>query len=477
MMRFTRCFLWCFALFIAAMSSCKKDQLLTSGGELRFSADTLLFDTVFTSLGSATYKIKIYNPQDKPVKISSVRLEQGDKSPFKLNVNGIPGNNVADQEIAAHDSMYVFSIVQIDPTSSTSPFVVEDKLVATLNGRDFSVPVIAYGQNAHYIYDSTLSTQTWGSDLPYVIINNAAVDTGATLTIQKGCRIHLHADSRLFVAGTLIVEGEKEDSVVFLSDRIDRSYFGYMGTPGEWGGLYFTSSSKGNKLRWTVLKNCGNSTMLNGQFVQPAAIQVDNNPSITEASGQLQMDNCIVENSIGFGLLSFGGAVQMRNCMINTCGGQNVGVSLGGNYYFENCTFVTYGTLFVGHSDANVMTLTNFLDISQTEFHDAPLNFTMKNSIVYGSLTREFLYGKKGTSAFNINLENCLLRMDMADVSSSFVNCIYNEDPKFKDYAKWDYHLDEGSPAAGKGLPVVGSINLDGMLRPDPVTGYNIGAY
>ena len=54
--------------FIAAMgiggSSCKKEQLLQSGGELRFSTDTLTFDTVFTSLGSATVGVKIFNPQN-----------------------------------------------------------------------------------------------------------------------------------------------------------------------------------------------------------------------------------------------------------------------------------------------------------------------------------------------------------------------------------------------------------------------------
>lgn len=464
------------AVIVVSLSSCKKNQLLTSGGQLRFSADTLLFDTVFTSLGSATYKIKIYNPQNQKVMVSSVRLQNGNSSPFKLNVNGISGNNVANQEMAAHDSMYVFAIVTIDPNSSTSPFVVEDKLIATLNGNDYSVPVIAYGQNANYIFDSTLKTQTWTSKLPYVIINNALVDTGATLTINKGCRIYVHANSRLFVAGNLQINGTKTDSVIFQSDRIDRSYFSYLDLPGEWGGLYFTSNSKNSQLTWTVIKNCGNSTTLNDQTVQPAAIQVDNNPLVPDAS-QLKINNCIIQNSIGYGILSFGGGITMRNSMINTCGSQTVGVFQGGNYAFDNCTFVCYGTAYVAHSQYPVMSLLNYLDTSQTGFIPANLNATLNNCIIYGTLNDELICLQKGGIGwvYNVAFNNCLIKASSAFTVGTFnTACIFNTDPKFKDYTKWDYHLADGSPALRSGITLSPGNNLDDVPWTIP---YNIGAY
>ena len=258
-----RLFSFFIILFFVALSlfssSCRKTQLLNTGGVLRFSADTLLFDTVFASLGSATYKIKIFNEQNQPIKLSSVRLAKGNSSSFKLNVNGISGNEVKDQELAARDSLYVYSTVTIDPNSSLSPFVVEDKLIATLNGKEFTIPVIAYGQNARYVFDSVLTTQSWDNVLPYVIINNALVDKGQTLTINPGCRIYVHPNSRLFVEGTLLVKGTKKDSVIFQSDRIDRSYFSYLDLPGEWGGLYFTENSSNNQLKWMIIKNCGNN--------------------------------------------------------------------------------------------------------------------------------------------------------------------------------------------------------------------------
>lgn len=464
------------SLFCIAMLSCEKKQMLTSGGELRFSADTLLFDTVFTSLGSATYKIKIYNPQNQPVTISSVRLEKGDKSPFKLNVNGIPGNNVADQELAANDSLYVFSIVHIDPTAANTPFVVQDRLIATLNGREFSVPVIAYGQNAHYIFDSLIETdQVWENDKPYVIINNAWVNEGSTLTIKPGCRIYAHANSRLFIDGRLIAEGTKSDSIIFQSDRIDRSYFSYLDLPGEWGGIYFTKNSTGNRMKWTIVKNGGNSTEILGNIVQPAAIEVDynKNPGTTD---QLQMDNCIIQNSIGFGMLCFGAGVRMRNCMINTCGANTFLAYEGGDYEMDNCTIVTYGTSFVSHTSNPVFVMLNYRDTSSdgSKFIPANLNARIRNCIIYGSLSDEVIFQSKGSGVFNVFFQNCLVRSSKGIEAGFQENCLFNQDPKFKDYGKWDYRLGDGSPAIGKGIDLSPSTDLDGNARSSP---FNIGAY
>lgn len=464
-----------FVFFLGIMlsaTSCKKTQILNDGGALRFSADTLLFDTVFVALGSATYKIKIFNEQNQPVKISSIRLAKGNASSFKLNVNGISGNEVKDQELAAKDSLYIYSTVTIDPNSSLSPFVVEDQLIATLNGKEFTVPVVAYGQNARYVFDSVLSTQTWDNVLPYVIINNALVDKDQTLTINPGCRVYVHPNSRLFVEGTLLINGTKNDSVVFQSDRIDRSYFSYLDLPGEWGGLYFTENSKNNKLKWAIIKNCGSSTALGESFVQPAAIQVDNNKSLANAADGVQLDNCIIQNSIGYGLLSFGGKVQMRNCLVNTCGAQNVGVFQGGIFDFAQCTFVTYGTRWVNHSESPVMSLLNYLDTSQTGFIPGNLQATIRNCIIYGPLENELICNNKGGGQFDVIFESSLIKALEANALVSFASCKFNEDPLFEDYDKWNYRLKTGSPAANAGITPFFGTNLD-----DIGGGTNMGAY
>ena len=82
-----------FAILVIFGTSCKKDVLNTDGA-LTFSVDTVLFDTVFTTIGSATRQFKIYNPSNNEVNISSIMLAGGQQSKYRINVDGIPGYRV-----------------------------------------------------------------------------------------------------------------------------------------------------------------------------------------------------------------------------------------------------------------------------------------------------------------------------------------------------------------------------------------------
>ena len=124
-------------LLMLTQSACKKERFLSSGGDLRYSTDTLAFDTVFTAQGSFTASFKIYNPQPQRIKISSVRLAGGNNSYFALNVDGYKGKSVQNIEIAPNDSVFVFATVNVDPTNENTPFVVEDQVIATMNGNDY----------------------------------------------------------------------------------------------------------------------------------------------------------------------------------------------------------------------------------------------------------------------------------------------------------------------------------------------------
>ena len=93
-------------LAITSVSSCKKDDLLTDpSATLEFSDDTIMFDTVFVSIGSVTKNFRIYNRHDQPMKISTIRLAGGNSSLFRMNVNGTPGKVFSDLEIRAGDSI------------------------------------------------------------------------------------------------------------------------------------------------------------------------------------------------------------------------------------------------------------------------------------------------------------------------------------------------------------------------------------
>ena len=104
-------YIWIFIITIVlSFASCKKPVNFSDDNSLKvaFSTDTITFDTVFTSLGSSTRHLMVYNNNDENLKISSIRLQNGNMSQFSINVDGVAGYDFSDIEIYAKDSIYIF---------------------------------------------------------------------------------------------------------------------------------------------------------------------------------------------------------------------------------------------------------------------------------------------------------------------------------------------------------------------------------
>lgn len=478
---FSYCFLVLAITLCLINMGCKKDEILNTGGQILFSTDTLKFDTVFTQQASFTNGFKIYNPQDKKIVISNTRMQSGANSYFHLNIDGFSGNNITDITIQPHDSVYVFATVNIDPDNANTPFVVEDDFIATMNGSEFKLHFMAYGQNAYYVVDSVLSgVVIWKTDKPYVVIHSAEVAPDATLTIPAGCKVYMHQDSWLLVLGKLKVSGTKTDTVVFQGDRLDRFYFGYEGYPGEWGGIYFSPRSKGSSLSYTRLLNCGNAA---GVSPFPAAIYTAIDSVHDAANPQLSMDHTIIQNSIGYGILSLGGTIHATNCLVNTCGAWAMALAQGGNYIIENSTFAIYGNDKINHIDNGTVALFNYRDTSQTGFIPGDLNAVLTNCVIWGSLDTElYCINRVGGGSYNVTLNNCLIKGGSAPLLTSGAilnNCLFNADPMFIKYDKFNFRLGTGSGAIDKGT--IPTLSFDGMDldgNPRVVNGnYDIGCY
>lgn len=76
---------FCALLFIIA---CNRDEIEFSlpTQKLTFSKDTLVLDTVYNQVRSETYAVKIYNQENKDIKIPRIYLEGGSASPYRINV-------------------------------------------------------------------------------------------------------------------------------------------------------------------------------------------------------------------------------------------------------------------------------------------------------------------------------------------------------------------------------------------------------
>lgn len=470
--------LTCIIILITWMfPSCKKDTYITTGGKIVFSVDTFMFDTVFTAQGSSTRELLIYNKENASVNLSSIRLQNGSKSSFYFNINGTTGYEVKDVEIGANDSLWVFLGVHIDPTDEDAPFIVEDKLIATLNGNEFVLPIIAFGQNAYYVVDSVLQTQTWKTDKPYVIVHSALVDEDQTLTLPAGVRVYMHADSRLFVMGTLKINGNKTDSVIFQGDRLDRLIYAgdYFAVPGEWGGLYFFKQSYNNEINYAIFKDGGAATKVGEQSTLAATIQVDED-TVRNNVPKLKITNSIIKNSQGYGIVAFKSTVNAENCLIVECGAENVALLQGGDYKFYDCTIATYGYNYLNHSESFVFAASNFLSLGPGKYQSSPLKAEIKNCIIYGSLDNEFLCSAVDDHSAEVNVSHSLIKHN--EPFPDFVHhsdLIMNQSPEFKNREEWDYLLSENSPAINKGIQV-GSISTDlnGVVRNNPPS---IGCY
>lgn len=443
-------------LFIALLflcNSCRKDSFITSpDARVSISRDTLQFDTVFVNAGSTFRTLIIKNENDQPLRLSSLKLMGGNTSVYKMNVDGTPGTQFSNLEIAANDSLFVFVQVNVNPTAANLPFVIRDSIQFEYNGKMRKVQLEAWGRNAHFYRDRVISSnETWNNDLPYVILGSLIVPNGKTLTINKGCRIYVHADAPLIVDGTLIVNGQKDtvDRVYFQGDRLDDPYKNY---PASWPGLFFLSNAKDNVLNYAVIKNAYQAIGIQG----PA----------TNSNPKLLLNESVIDNAYDAGIIALNSSLRARNCLITNCG-KNLYLVQGGNYQFTHCTVVTYANRFIEHKEP-VLTLSNTAS-NVTNALDA----LFRNCIFWGEngvVTDEVLVQKAGTGTFNVNFDYNLWKVQTPPANSTITQSINNQPPLFDSINTsdnyYDFRLKSGSSALNKGVNAGIFTDLDGKTRP-----------
>src|SRR4030095_7331939 len=457
--------------FIFFLATCKKESFITApDARVTITADSLKYDTVFTTTGSITQSFKIINENNQKLNISSIKLMGGNASVYKINADGIIGPEINNIEVRANDSIYVFVSVVINQNVTSLPFIVQDSIKINYNGRDRWVQLEAWGQNAHFFRNRLVTgNETWTNDLPYVILGALVVDTTATLSIDKGCRIYVHADAPVVVDGTLLVNGQKDssDRVYFRGDRLDDPYKDFT---ASWPVIFFRGSSKGNVFNYTVLKNA-----------YQAIVSQDLSPNFPNP--KITLNECIVDNAYDAGIITVNSNIKAVNCLISNCG-KNLLLLKGGDYEFTHCTVATYSNNFILHKDP-VLTISNFINVNNVP-QISPLNALFRNCIFWGDggiVEDEVVVSKSGSTAFSVNFDYGLWKIEKNNptatpgvVASQMIN---NQPPLFDsiDVSRryYDFHLQSASPAVNKGTNAGIVKDLDG--RPRPVGLPDLGCY
>jgi hypothetical protein len=429
---------------LLTLGSCKKDEFNSDAGfRLEFSTDTVLFDTVFTSVGSSVRSMVIRNTGDKKINISKVSLARGTSSPFRLNIDGTAAETYENLEIGANDSAYIFVKVTIDPKNASNPLIETDSVLFETNGNLQNVKLVAWGQDAYFHHDVVLSGPViLSNDKPHVIYGKLTAAPDCDLQIPEGSRLYFHNGSSFEVrkGASLDVQGTIEKPVIFTSDRLDDDY---LDLPGLWAGIWLENGCRNIRFSNTEITNAR------------IGIQADSTGWIDDEP--LRLHNCLIHNMTNYGIRATNARIRATNCQITNCGANVLCAEKGGDYDFRNCTLAR----FFGGRGYPAIQLSNYTtDSIGTQQPGALKNAYFGNCIISGNQGSEIALNELTGTEFTFRFDKCIVDWDSTLYHGSgyparFTDCLYNEDVKFTDPYKNLFSLDSLSAAIDVASPLI----------------------
>lgn len=417
-------------VLLYSLNSCRKPLNLSSGN-LTFSVDTLVFDTVFTTVGSTTQSFKLYNPSNNPVKIEEIVLEGGSSSPFRINVDGIKGPKAGEMQMEGKDSLFVFVEVTLQANNGTLPMVVEDRIRFRTNGKDQYVQLAVWGQDA-YFHRNDVNTGTWPNDKPHVIYGYAGIDSAETLNIIAGTHIFLHKNSLIFnYKGTLNILGTKDNKVTMEGDRLESFYDDVQ---GQYYGIYMQEA------RPSVIEHLEQKNGIAGLHLY------SKDPNFSDYTVTIR--NSEFYNNSRYGLFVYSGAgLKAENSISHMNALHALLVLEGGAINVNYCNLLSYGatsqTPAVGLSNYFFNKATGVLNIG--ELTEA----TITNSIITGGQETELVLDTleyQSQKLWTFKIHNCLIAKENNREASYFVNNIWSQDPLFVDPFNRNFKVPSNSP-------------------------------
>ncbi len=428
-------------LFVGGgFSSCRRDLQIDedADAQLLFSADTIVFDTVFTTVGSTSRVFKVFNTSSKAVNIESIDLAGGAMSPFRINVDGSAVLSTGNLLLRGGDSMFIFVDVTINPNNQAAPLIHEDSIIFVTNGNRQSVVLNAVGQDAYFhYYETSACNEIWATDKPHVVFGWVIVPSTCILTIPAGANVYLHHNAVIAAdsAATLEVLGTQTSHVTFQGDRLELDY---ANEPGQWGYIWLSSLSKDNIIDWADIKN-GTIGVLSDSLGATA------NPTV-------RITNTTIKNMTIAGIFGRTSHVEGDNLLIENCAQYCVGIAYGGQCIFRHCTFANYWN--IDNRTTPAVILNNWYKVDDVTFNRRNLTQAdFLNCIIYGDKDSEIGLDSLTTSGeqFNYFFGNCLIKTDQNTSAlnhfNAFTQAAVNTNPDFTD----GFHIGINSAARDLG--------------------------
>ena len=438
-------------MWVMMLFSCSDDDDFSSSAGLRltFSQDTVRLDTVFSQVPTATKTFWVYNKSGHGIRCSNIRLEKGNQTGFRVNVDGeylgaSEGYQVNDIEVRKSDSLRVFVELTSPANNHIEPTLLEDNLVFSLeSGVEQRVNLNAWTWDAEQYRDMRIDRDSIiMSTKPIIIYGGITVSEGAKLTIGAGTTLYFHENAGIDVYGRLLLLGEPDNNVVLRGDRIDNmfDYLPYDRVSGQWQGIHFYEPSYENYINYADIHSTYNGIVCDSSDV-----------SILK----LSLYNSVVHNCQGYGLKSTHSVVDVVNCQLTNALHDCMAV-FGGVARVMNCTIAQFYPYDANRGAA--------LCFGNSAWH--PLYaFDCINSLVTGYADDVVMSEADTTTNYAFTFDHCILRTPAVNDTVNIRDVIW-ENPEdtigtgknhFRmidiDLIKYDFRLDSLSTAIGKGKP------------------------
>ena len=444
-------------LLACVVGGCQQDRVSSDPSlQLSFSQDTVLFDTVFTAMGTSTHRVMVYNPHKNAINIEQVSMQDGKY--FHINLDGENDmEQLRDVIVRGEDSLFLFIRAYIDPLDENSPVLIEDKIAFRVNDQTQQITLQAYGQNIEKIQgDSGLivfQNLTLTNRKPYVVYDTVAI--AGDLNIEAGTTIYMHEGAGIYAYGSVQAKGTQEQPIIFRGDRTDKLFDSvpYRMASGQWNGIYLIHDKT---IKLQPKYHMEYVDILSGSI----GLYTYSEETNSTFCPKLTLKNSRIHNHSIYGLILQNVNADVVNCEISNCASYCVYLA-GGKHDFVHNTIAAY----YGYPYTNLNIHSNIIpeDVAAVYINNLSKNMaktisSFKNCIITGGRKNNVVVATPLADEYKGQFVGNYLRAD--SLSELFAhNNVYaaEEDTavfqniyyKYKEYHYYDFRLDSLSPARG----------------------------